>query len=79
MTNERRMTMTVRRLGARTWGARLGAFGAALLLATSAWAQAEFPFEQEMSLDEKPMPGSKRVPMLAGAAWNFAKRAGAAG
>jgi hypothetical protein len=27
-------------------------------------AQEEFPFDQEMLLDAKPMPGGKRVPML---------------
>jgi META domain-containing protein len=55
---DERQTMTERSM--RVW---LGAF-AAVLIAAAAWAQAEFPFEQEMSLDEKPMPGSKRVPML---------------
>jgi heat shock protein HslJ len=29
-----------------------------------AQAPAEFPFEREMALDVKPLPGSKRVPML---------------
>jgi hypothetical protein len=60
----REATMTERSM--RVW---LGAFAVAVLmassfLATSVWAQAEFPFEQEMALDEKPMAGSKRVPML---------------
>jgi hypothetical protein len=27
-------------------------------------AQADFPYEQELFLDMKPLPGSKRVPML---------------
>ena len=30
----------------------------------SVLAQAQFPFEQEMMLDVKPLSGSKRVPML---------------
>ena len=36
----------------------------ALLLAPLPAAAAEFPFEQELFLDVKPLPGSKRVPML---------------
>ncbi len=38
---------------------------AAVLIAAAppVWAQ-QFPFEREMVLDEKPMPGSKRVPIL---------------
>jgi hypothetical protein len=32
--------------------------------AVGAWAQAEFPFESEMLLDVRPLPGSKRVPIL---------------
>ena len=39
-------------------------FAALTAAAPLASAQGEFPFEQEMALDEKPMPGSKRVPML---------------
>jgi len=35
----------------------------AMVLATTA-AAAEFPFERELLLDAKPLPGSKRVPML---------------
>jgi heat shock protein HslJ len=35
----------------------------AMVLATAA-AAAEFPFEHELLLDAKPLPGSKRVPML---------------
>ena len=35
----------------------------AVLLATTAFA-AEFPFERELILEAKPLPGSKRVPML---------------
>ena len=34
-----------------------------MLAATSAFA-AEFPFERELLLETKPLPGSKRVPML---------------
>jgi hypothetical protein len=34
------------------------------LLAAPALAQTEFPYEQELFLDVKPLPGSKRVPML---------------
>src|SRR5437764_14215222 len=29
-----------------------------------AWADASFPFESEMLLDVRPLPGSKRVPIL---------------
>ena len=36
---------------------------AAIMLATTAVA-AEFPFERELLLEAKPLPGSKRVPML---------------
>jgi heat shock protein HslJ len=35
----------------------------AMMLATTA-AAAEFPFERELLLEAKPLPGSKRVPML---------------
>ena len=35
----------------------------AMVLATAA-AAAEFPFEHELLLEAKPLPGSKRVPML---------------
>src|SRR5262249_37398764 len=35
----------------------------AMVLATTA-AAAEFPFERELLLEAKPLPGSKRVPML---------------
>jgi heat shock protein HslJ len=45
---------------------RMGSFLAgalAMVLATAA-AAAEFPFEHELLLDAKPLPGSKRVPML---------------
>ena len=37
--------------------------GVAMLLAATATA-AEFPFERELLLEAKPLPGSKRVPML---------------
>ena len=36
---------------------------AMMLVATTALA-AEFPFERELLLEAKPLPGSKRVPML---------------
>jgi hypothetical protein len=39
------------------------AAGVAAMLAATA-AAAEFPFERELLLDAKPLPGSKRVPML---------------
>jgi len=39
--------------------------GIALLLTSmSAALAADFPFERELQMDVKPMPGSKRVPML---------------
>ncbi|MFG3756242.1 hypothetical protein, partial [Klebsiella pneumoniae] len=37
---------------------------AAALSATPARAQAEFPFGLEMTLDSRPLPGSKRIPSL---------------
>jgi len=43
--------------------ARYLAGGIALVLAATA-AAAEFPFERELLLEAKPLPGSKRVPML---------------
>jgi heat shock protein HslJ len=42
---------------------RLFAATAAILLSATALA-AEFPFERELLLEAKPLPGSKRVPML---------------
>jgi heat shock protein HslJ len=42
---------------------RLFAGAAAILLSATASA-AEFPFERELLLEAKPLPGSKRVPML---------------
>jgi heat shock protein HslJ len=38
--------------------------GAVAIVLTTAAAAAEFPFEQELLLEAKPLPGSKRVPML---------------
>ena len=35
-----------------------------LACGTTAVAQAEFPFDQEMLLDARPLPGSRRVPIL---------------
>jgi hypothetical protein len=42
---------------------RLFAGAVAILLSATASA-AEFPFERELLLEAKPLPGSKRVPML---------------
>jgi hypothetical protein len=45
----------------------LGFVGFALALSAASplvHAQTEFPYEQELFLDVKPLPGSKRVPML---------------
>src|SRR5258705_5920106 len=42
---------------------RLFAGAAAIALSATALA-AEFPFERELLLEAKPLPGSKRVPML---------------
>ena len=42
---------------------RLFGATAAILLSATALA-AEFPFERELLLEAKPLPGSKRVPML---------------
>jgi heat shock protein HslJ len=36
----------------------------AMMLAASVATAAEFPFERELLLEAKPLPGSKRVPML---------------
>ena len=49
------------------WTVRKGqvaALAMALAYAPTAWADAEFPFESEMLLDARPLPGSKRVPIL---------------
>jgi hypothetical protein len=35
-----------------------------LATAVTAHAQASFPYEQELLLDARPMPGGKRVPMM---------------
>src|SRR5437762_14008040 len=45
-------------------GLRLSAAAATLLAAAAAFAQAEFPFDRELLLDARPLPGSKRVPIL---------------
>ena len=46
-------------------GLRLG-LGLVLLLGavTASWADDEFPFEGELILDARPMPGSKRIPNM---------------
>jgi hypothetical protein len=38
--------------------------GAVAILPSATAVAAEFPFEREMLLDAKPLPGSKRVPIL---------------
>jgi heat shock protein HslJ len=38
--------------------------GAAAILLSATASAAEFPFERELLLEAKPLPGSKRVPML---------------
>ena len=43
---------------------RLFALSVLLAPMPAALAQDKFPFEQELFLDVKPLPGSKRVPML---------------
>src|SRR5262245_18993824 len=50
------MTMLTR------WFVGLGI--ALLLTSMSAALAADFPFEREMQMDVRPLPGSKRVPML---------------
>src|SRR5256885_16872187 len=45
-------------------GLRLSAAAATLLAAIAAFAQAAFPFDRELLLDARPLPGSKRVPIL---------------
>jgi hypothetical protein len=55
------------RMSARTsWSnCRLPVAAAVLLAATAATlAQGGFPFEQEMLLDARPLPGSRRIPIL---------------
>jgi hypothetical protein len=46
------------------WALVAAAIAAAVLAPAGASAQSGFPFEQEMLLDARPLPGSKRVPML---------------
>jgi hypothetical protein len=38
--------------------------GATAILLSAAASAAEFPFERELLLEARPLPGSKRVPML---------------
>ena len=45
-------------------GLRLSAAAATLLAAAAALAQAAFPFDRELLLDVRPLPGSRRVPIL---------------
>jgi hypothetical protein len=60
------MMMIETRLGWR--GSIFGGLAIATMLAVASppvvIAQPAFPFEQEMLLDERPLPGSKRVPIL---------------
>jgi len=43
---------------------RWGALAAVCMTIVPAQARADFPFEVELLFDAKPLPGSKRVPML---------------
>ena len=52
----------MRQLSKRRMGSVLA--GAVAIMLTTAAAAAEFPFERELLLDVKPLPGGKRVPML---------------
>jgi hypothetical protein len=45
-------------------GLRLSAAAATLLAAVAAFAQAAFPFDRELLLDARPLPGSRRIPIL---------------
>jgi heat shock protein HslJ len=47
-------------MGLRWW------LGAAVLLGAigASWAEGEFPFDGELILDVRPMPGSKRIPNM---------------
>jgi heat shock protein HslJ len=45
-------------------GLRLSAAAATLLAAAAAFAQAAFPFDRELLLDARPLPGSRRIPIL---------------
>jgi heat shock protein HslJ len=49
-------------IGHRSFRRLLGCIVAATMATTA--AAAEFPFERELLLEAKPLPGSKRVPML---------------
>jgi hypothetical protein len=46
------------------WWSALAITAFAALAPAKTRAQQEFPFEVELLLDEKPLPGSKRVPMM---------------
>jgi heat shock protein HslJ len=52
----------MRRLNKKRMGWCLA--GAVVMMLTATAAAAEFPFERELQLEAKPLPGSKRVPML---------------
>ena len=45
-------------------GLRLSAAAATLLAAAAAFAQTAFPFDRELLLDARPLPGSRRIPIL---------------
>ena len=45
-------------------GLRLSAAAATLLATVAAFAQAAFPFDRELLLDARPLPGSRRIPIL---------------
>jgi len=57
-------TMTVTTAKAIACVRRLCAASALLGLAIAAASAQSFPFEQEMWLETKPLPGSRRVPMM---------------
>src|SRR5262245_48866774 len=57
------MTGVMRMSGAMTQWSRSVLAAAAVFVAATAFAD-EFPFERELMLEAKPLPGSKRVPML---------------
>ncbi len=58
------MRLTLRRVTAMSSKLAVGSAALAAMLAAAPLAAAEFPFEQEMLLDAKPLPGGKRVPIL---------------
>src|SRR4051795_10832657 len=59
------MTQARSRIMQRCWQAGILAVGLATLVAAHLDAvAAEFPFDRELLLDVKPLPGSKRVPIL---------------